>query len=90
MIFPLPKLPSDFIRGHAFINSGKLLRINPSNILKTGSDLFSSIPSTSVGVGLVARFAGFRLELNYCLPVFAAPTDRYKTGFQLGLGINFL
>jgi outer membrane protein insertion porin family len=88
--FPLPKLPLNYIRGHAFFNSGTSLKIDASNIMKTGSDLISSFPSTAIGLGLIARFAGFRLELNYCLPVYAATTDMPKTGFQLGIGINFM
>ena len=86
----MPKLPLDFVRGHAFINSGALLKFNSSQLLKTGYELLSNIPSTSVGLGVVARFAGFRLELNYCLPVYASSTDITKRGFQLGIGINFL
>jgi outer membrane protein insertion porin family len=72
-----------------FINSGCLVPIDPKNIQKNISDFIGN-PSVSAGLGLVARFAGFRLELNYCLPLRITSTDSLKPGFQFGIGINLM
>lgn len=45
----------------------------------------------STGLGLALRIGGIaRLELNYCFPLWHAPTDVPVPGIQFGLGLNFL
>jgi Omp85 superfamily domain len=58
---------------------------------KSVVDHFKSlVPSTSVGVGIAARFTCFRVELNYCFPVVASSTDGIKAGVQFGIGAEFM
>ncbi|VDP44188.1 unnamed protein product [Echinostoma caproni] len=47
-------------------------------------------PRAVFGTGLVIRFAGIlRIELNYCVPIHSQPEDALKSGFSLGLGLNY-
>ncbi|KAJ3315448.1 hypothetical protein HDV04_002990 [Boothiomyces sp. JEL0838] len=88
-LFPLPVLPSNLFRGHTFVNGGSLVRMDKSNIMESTTNLFAN-PSVAAGVGLVARFTNFRLELNYCVPLRATTTDLPKHGFQFGIGMHFM
>ncbi len=85
--FPLPILPFNHIRGQFFANSGVLTNLESFDFPK---NLASAVPSTAMGLGLAARFAGFKLELNYCLPIYACSTDSIKPGFQFGIGMEFM
>jgi outer membrane protein insertion porin family len=88
-MFPLPLLSKSFFRGHLFINGGSLVPLETKNFLKSKIDFLTN-HSIAIGVGLVARFTSFRLELNYCIPVRATVTDSLKPGFQLGIGMHFM
>ena len=89
LLFPLPILPPQHIRGMFFLNSGSLVPLNRSTLYQNLSDLVTK-PSIAGGVGLIARFAGFRMELNYCVPLRATFTDSLNTGFQFGIGAHFM
>lgn len=85
-MFPIPYLPPSIIRGHSFVNGGVLL---PSiGSFKDFHPLKDS--SIAAGIGLIVRFTSFRLELNYCVPLLASPSDRIKPGFQFGIGMHFM
>lgn len=49
-----------------------------------------SKPSVSVGMGIVYRLQGIRVEMNFGLPLTAAKKEGARKGFQLGLGLEFL
>jgi outer membrane protein insertion porin family len=89
VLTPLPYLPVQHLRGMCFLNGGSLVPLGRNSIKKNIADLIGN-PSISAGIGLVARFAGFRLELNYCLPLRITSTDSLNSGFQFGIGINLM
>jgi hypothetical protein len=72
-----------------FLNGGSLVPYQSNQLRKNVADLVGN-PSLATGIGLVARFAGFRLELTYSVPLRVTVTDLTKTGFQFGIGANFL
>ena len=47
-------------------------------------------PSISTGFGILVRFSGIRLEVNYCFPIALNHSDKFKHGIQFGLGMNFM
>ncbi|KAI8901917.1 surface antigen-domain-containing protein [Globomyces pollinis-pini] len=87
--FPLPVLPVNFFRGHIFGNGGTLVPLKQGTFFESSKQLLFN-PSVSSGIGLVARFTNFRLELNYCVPLRITSTDTLKPGLQFGIGMNFM
>lgn len=89
---PIYKLPYEHIRAHVFANTGSLVSIfgDTQATMQERISKLAGIPSTSVGLGIAARFAGFRLELNYCAPVIATSSDGLVPGFQFGIGLEFM
>jgi outer membrane protein insertion porin family len=88
--FPFPYLPKAHVQGHCFANAGSLISQLPFS--KGMSECLQSFaqPSVAAGMGVLVRFAGFRMELNYCFPLKIGITDNAKPGFQFGIGMNFM
>lgn len=92
LLFPLiPCYADKPLKGHLWLNCGQgaLWPHNTSERKRCFQSLIS-MPSVSVGAGIVARFSILRLEINYCLPLRAMKTDDHKTGIQFGVGLEFL
>ncbi|KAJ3338384.1 hypothetical protein HDU91_001239 [Kappamyces sp. JEL0680] len=88
--FPLPILSPNYFRGQFFANAGTLVQtVDWSGIAKRDLQTLSNV-SSAAGAGLVVRFAGFRLEMNYCVPLRITTTDKVKPGFQFGIGMHFM
>ncbi|XP_070553944.1 sorting and assembly machinery component 50 homolog B-like [Ptychodera flava] len=93
---PLPFNPGkggfgELFRTHFFVNAGNLGTINFDEPWNTNLDRMLETLRWSYGAGLVFRLGKIaRLELNYCIPMRAANTDKINEGFQFGVGINFL
>ncbi|KAJ1913614.1 hypothetical protein H4219_005140 [Mycoemilia scoparia] len=89
-IFGTPRL-----FGHLWVNGGNLsplviARGSGGKDLKTQINHLLYTPSIAAGVGFVYQHSFLRVELNYSIPLAATSTDSVKSGFQLGLGLNFL
>ncbi|XP_006819162.1 sorting and assembly machinery component 50 homolog A-like [Saccoglossus kowalevskii] len=93
---PLPFNPAkggfgDLFRTHFFVNAGNLTTINLDDPWNKNKDKKLENFRWSYGVGLVVRFGRIaRMELNYCVPMRAANSDKISEGFQFGIGVNFL
>jgi len=89
---PLPFLRNkeslaNLFRLHFFANAGNLE--NFENVSRLRHILAK--PRASFGVGIMFNFLNnFRLELNYCVPKNARPSDKLNPGLQVGLGVSFL
>ena len=59
-------------------------------MLSAIGDLFTGIPSTAAGVGLVYAHPVARFELNFSLPLVLRRGEVGTKGLQFGVGINFL
>eukprot|EP00123_Amoebidium_parasiticum_P017925 comp24033_c0_seq1/m.43021 comp24033_c0_seq1/g.43021 ORF comp24033_c0_seq1/g.43021 comp24033_c0_seq1/m.43021 type:complete len:444 (-) comp24033_c0_seq1:504-1835(-) len=74
-----------------FANAGNLAAyqhgLSPVDNIR---QLLSAPPRTSAGVGLLLSLGVARLEVNYCWPLSAQPTDARRQGLQIGLGMDFL
>ncbi|RKP05119.1 surface antigen-domain-containing protein [Thamnocephalis sphaerospora] len=91
---PLPKVDSERLKGHLFVNAGSL-RVVPHEGLRSakGRDMLRSMyrhASVSAGFGLVYWHSMARFELNFCVPIAASTGDRLHTGLQFGFGLHFL
>ena len=87
LMLPMPYVPWKQLKTHAFINGGSL--VTAGEIASLPKRLFET-PSLSAGVGLMARFSLFRLELNWCLPIMMRSSDQFKHGPQFGIGLDFI
>ncbi|KAG8935261.1 hypothetical protein FRC02_008396 [Tulasnella sp. 418] len=90
VISDLPKKPHWPIKLHAFVNAGRLDRLDKSISLVDAVKATISRPSVSAGVGLIYRFDPVRVELNFGVPLVASKTDAVRKGFQVGMGLEFL
>ena len=89
LMFPLlPRWKTKDVRGHLWANAGSGLDdlASSESILKKLRD--SS--SICIGAGLALKFSIIRLEINYCLPVRVISSDRVKSGWQWGVGMEFM
>ena len=80
LLFPLPYLPDDIVKGHVFTNAGSLL--------KSWTEPLISKASVSAGCGFIVRFQNIRFELNFCVPVRMQSSDSFKSGIQFGIGMG--
>ncbi|ORY04504.1 hypothetical protein K493DRAFT_404657 [Basidiobolus meristosporus CBS 931.73] len=88
---PLPKVKSEALKGHIFVNGGTLLpSVDISKPVPETINRLVKTPSVAVGAGLVYRHSFVRLELNLCLPISVTATDQFKKGIQLGVGMSFM
>ncbi|KAG9254711.1 surface antigen-domain-containing protein [Emericellopsis atlantica] len=72
--------------GDAGMSAGAVGR----GMLDAVADLFSGVPSTAAGVGLVYAHPVARFELNFSLPLVLRRGELGTKGLQVGVGINFL
>ncbi|GAA5984773.1 hypothetical protein JCM10908_003498 [Rhodotorula pacifica] len=73
------------LKGHVWVNAGKLIGTG-----QPYSSLFSTLPSTSIGLGLVYRHSLVRVEANLGVPLVQTQGEGGVKGFQFGLGLSFL
>lgn len=87
---PLPFRPGgggfgDLFRTHMFVNAG-----NIAGSSSNPQDYFHNM-RLAYGIGIALRLGQIaRVELNYCVPVFAQKYDHICPGVQLGVGLSFL
>lgn len=75
-------------RSHVFVNAGSLAGCGGG-----GDALWAALGEARVacGAGVALRLGRVaRLELNYCVPLRAAPHDVRAPGLQFGVGAHFL
>lgn len=77
------------IKAQSFIATGALLPLDKQQPRKTLESLLTR-PSVSAGIGLVFKHPAARIEMNFCLPLIARPTDQVRKGLQFGLGVDFM
>ncbi|SAM08648.1 hypothetical protein [Absidia glauca] len=81
------KLP---IKMHAFVNTGNMANWKQSEpVNKTLEDLARE-PRVSVGLGLIFHLDAARVETNFTVPLRFRTGDVIDSGFNFGIGINFL
>ncbi|GAA5863064.1 hypothetical protein JCM3774_001409 [Rhodotorula dairenensis] len=73
------------LKGHVWLNAGKLIGSG-----QPYSSLVSTLPSTTVGLGLVYRHSLVRVEANLGVPLVQTQGEGGIKGFQFGLGLSFL
>ncbi|TKA50944.1 hypothetical protein B0A53_05725 [Rhodotorula sp. CCFEE 5036] len=73
------------LKGHVWLNAGKLIGTG-----QPFSSLVSTLPSTTVGLGLVYRHSLVRVEANLGVPLVQTRGEGGVKGFQFGLGLSFL
>ncbi|KAJ8086177.1 hypothetical protein PM082_005000 [Marasmius tenuissimus] len=78
------------LKAHAFVNAGRLDRVDKSRTLIENVKAAVEQPSISAGVGLIYRFDPVRLEANFGLPLVASKSDGTRKGLQVGIGLEFL
>jgi outer membrane protein insertion porin family len=87
---PFPKLKdSPFFRFHLFANAGSL--VSTKDYITSIRDLINT-PRVGLGGGIVVKIPGIdiaRVELNYCVPMFAHGADRTRKGLQVGINMAF-
>jgi len=93
---PLPFRPGkggfgDLFRTHLFATAGNVGNFRLSGDLARDWEQITEGFRWSYGLGLALKLGGVaRIELNYCIPVKVARTDKVAAGFQFGVGVNFL
>ncbi|GAA5854270.1 hypothetical protein JCM5353_000195 [Sporobolomyces roseus] len=85
LVTPIYKKHDWPLKGHAFVNAGKL--VGGSQSLST---LFNQPPSVTTGLGLMYRHSLVRVEVNVGVPLIAARGEGAVKGVQFGLGLSFL
>ncbi|KAG7096661.1 hypothetical protein E1B28_004076 [Marasmius oreades] len=90
LVSDIPNKPHWPIKAHAFLNAGRLDRLDKSRSLLENVKRAVEQPSISAGVGLIYRFDPVRLEANFGLPLVANKTDGTRKGLQVGIGLEFL
>ncbi|KAL7009651.1 hypothetical protein EMMF5_000559 [Cystobasidiomycetes sp. EMM_F5] len=88
LITTIPKRPDWPLKGHVFLNAGRLVSFD-----KTLARSFNTLlhqPAVSAGVGLMYKHSIVRLEFNVGMPIVAHEGDGVRKGFQVGLGLHFL
>jgi len=88
LITPIPKRPDWPLKGHFFVNAGRL--VGSEKDLSTSLASLFTQPAASVGCGLMYRHSIVRLEFNVGLPLAAHKSDGTRKGIQVGLGLHFL
>lgn len=73
------------LKGHVWLNAGKLIGTG-----QPLSSLVSTLPSTTIGLGLVYRHSLVRVEANLGVPLVQTQGEGGVKGFQFGLGLSFL
>jgi len=59
--------------------------------MRANAKLLADRVRLSYGMGLMLRLgSAARVELNYCVPVWAQRGDRPVHGVQVAVGVNFL
>lgn len=93
---PLPFRPGkgsfgDLFRTHFFVNAGNLALIERQASWRDNLVGLAENIRLSYGAGIVLRLGGIaRLEVNYCVPLWARKGDSVNPGLQIGVGIRFL
>ncbi|ORY82035.1 surface antigen-domain-containing protein [Protomyces lactucae-debilis] len=77
------------IKAQTFVATGALLPLDKQKPRQTLQKLLTN-PSVSAGIGLVFRHPAARIEMSFCLPLIARPTDQVRKGLQFGLGVDFM
>jgi outer membrane protein assembly factor BamA len=91
LLTPLPFLSETRdAKAHFFVNAGRLATTDSQLTLVQHLQQRLWKPSVSTGLGLMVNFGGVRVELNYCFPVVFSDTDRPKSGFQFGVGYEYM
>ena len=103
VLFPVPNAPVAWpVRLQAFVNAGSLLPLDQSNVSIVGTDLMIENvratllelfkrPSVGAGFGILYRAPiGFRVELNFGVPVVMRQGDWARKGLQFGIGLEFM
>ncbi|KAF8067576.1 surface antigen-domain-containing protein [Lyophyllum atratum] len=90
VISSIPTKPHWPVKGHAWLNAGRLDAIDKTQDL--GDNLRRTLmsPSISAGVGVIYRFDPVRVEVNFGVPLVTSKSDGSRRGLQVGMGLEFL
>ncbi|AET38831.1 SAM complex subunit SAM50 Ecym_3342 [Eremothecium cymbalariae DBVPG len=86
---PVNKWSNSGFRLHWFLNGGRLINHNNSD-LSGVLDQLCMEHSIATGIGILFKHPVARFELNFTLPLAAHSSDSVRKGFQYGIGLSFL